>query len=54
MLGAKEGLFDVPSTEDRGLVMTLAGSYFAWDAPSDSRVAINTLAGTPAPKLIKP
>ena len=54
VLGAKEGLFDVPSTEDRGLVMTLAGSYFAWDAPSDSRVAINTLAGTPAPKLIKP
>ena len=31
VLGAKEGLFDVPSSDDRGLVMTLAGSYFAWD-----------------------
>jgi hypothetical protein len=32
VLGAKEGLFDVPSSDDRGLVMTLAGSYFARDA----------------------
>jgi len=54
VLGAKEGLFDVPSTEDRGLVMTLAGSYFAWDAPHDSPGAITALAATPAPKLNKP
>ena len=31
VLGGGEGLFDTPSAEDRGFVLTLAGSYFAWD-----------------------
>jgi hypothetical protein len=31
VLGGGEGLFDTPSAEDRGLVLTLAGSYYAWD-----------------------
>ena len=31
VLGVNEGLFDIPSADDRGLVLTLAGSYFAWD-----------------------
>lgn len=31
VLGGGEGLFDTPSAEDRGFVLTLTGSYFAWD-----------------------
>jgi len=54
VLGANEGLFDVPSAEDRGLVMSLAGSYFAWDTPLYARGGITALAAAPLPKLIKP
>lgn len=53
VLGAKEGLFDVPSADDRGLLMTLAGSHFAWDAPRESRDAAKALATIVTTALIK-
>lgn len=55
VLGAKEGLFDVPSSDDRGLVMTLAGSYFAWDLKDSARrdlgpqVVASIIAAPPQP-----
>ena len=52
VLGAKEGLFDVPSADDRGLVMTLAGSYFAWDAPRESSAAPKALTTIATATLI--
>jgi hypothetical protein len=43
VLGGGEGLFDTPSAEDRGLVLTLAGSYYAWDLARTPMVPAPTL-----------
>ncbi len=54
VLGSGEGLFDTPSTDDRGLVLTLAGSYFAWDmsrAPLQ-QPSLQAVQNSPAPTTL--
>ncbi len=55
VLGGGEGLFDTPSAEDRGLVLTLAGSYYAWDlsrAPVVAVPAVQGVQNTAAPAAV--
>ena len=56
VLGGNEGLFDTPSADDRGLTMTLAGSYYAWELnrPAAVQLAQNTAPATTPIKVAMP